>query len=89
MGFFPFFHFPFLRGLETETQGGRFPPEGAEGIRRRGGGGGVWRPGGRWPPGLPNKSQVSGPLAPAPGFPGALRPAAAPPAPPDARNGKG
>ena len=22
MGFFPFFHFPFLRGLETETQEG-------------------------------------------------------------------
>ena len=55
-----------------------FSPRGGGGIRRRGGGG-VWRPGGRWPPGLPNKSQGSGPLAPAPGFPGALRPAAAPP----------
>ena len=90
MAFCNFFRPPPFRlalAAEGEERGRAQGRAGA--IRRRGGAAAFGGPGAFGPPGPPNKSQAAGPLAPAPGFPGALRPAAAPPAPPDARNGKG
>ena len=67
-----------VQGRRLVFPGGQGVPGDGEG-RCGPGGGGVWRPGGLRPPGLPNKKLRPVAKPPASAFQGASRPAAAPP----------